>query len=99
MFVDRSDTTCRYATPSEFIDNATSEEIGAELARLTAKKEALLARLGGGQLNGTTNVSPEERKAGDSSASRSNRNEGIKGCQFRTFFGPNKGSNILKTKS
>jgi hypothetical protein len=41
MFVDRGDTTHRYATPSEFIDNATPEEIHAELARLRAQKEAL----------------------------------------------------------
>jgi phage terminase small subunit len=41
MFVDRSDTTRRYATPSEFFDNATPEEIQAELARLMAQKEAL----------------------------------------------------------
>jgi phage terminase small subunit len=41
MFVDRSDTTCGNATPSEFIDNATPEEIGAELARLRARKKAL----------------------------------------------------------
>src|SRR5271165_3921042 len=40
MFVDRSDTTHRYATPSEFIDNATPEEIQAELSKLEARKEA-----------------------------------------------------------
>jgi phage terminase small subunit len=41
MFVDRSDTTHRFATIDEFIDNATPEEIQAELARLMARKEAL----------------------------------------------------------
>jgi len=40
MFVDRSDTTHRYATLSEFIDNAAPEEIQAELTRLEARKEA-----------------------------------------------------------
>lgn len=41
MFVDRSDTTHRFATIDEFIDNATPEELQTELARLMARKEAL----------------------------------------------------------
>jgi hypothetical protein len=40
MFADRSDTTHRYASIDEFIDNATPEELQAELAKLTARKAA-----------------------------------------------------------
>ncbi|HEV1288451.1 MAG TPA: hypothetical protein VNU44_24205 [Bryobacteraceae bacterium] len=40
MFVDRSDTTHRYASIADFLDNATPEELQAELARLRAQKEA-----------------------------------------------------------